>query len=246
MILEWNLLLFNVVNAINIRLIRIYGFFSAKILFGYQSKYFTEDALYEDSLRVKMIENAILKKVSFPNTEKRLAIEKYAFEQRLFKLNELRDTAMKKRLIQKEMLTKKEDKETSKNSITTRCLIKFRRLTQKRQHSHKLKTRWEDFYIVHKLTQHEKSFWLREMYIEKVKERYSINDVKLWIEKKNHENSNQNWKSITKINNQIRQNVKQWHRNKIKIKKTKLQTNDQNFDEKKNEKNRQKMMKCII
>ena len=128
-------------NAINIKLIRIYEFFSAKILFDYQSKYFIENAFYENSLRVKMIENAILKKVFFSNIEERLAIEKFAFEQRLFKLNELRDTAMKKRFHQKKMLIEKEDKETSKNSITTRCLIKLKRLTQKEQHSHKLKSK---------------------------------------------------------------------------------------------------------
>ena len=84
-------------NAINIKLIRIYEFFSTKILFDYQFKYFIENAFYENSLRVKMIENAILKKISFSNIEKKLVIEKFAFEQRLSKLNELRDTAMKKR-----------------------------------------------------------------------------------------------------------------------------------------------------
>ena len=128
-------------NAINIRLIRIYGFFSTKILFGYQFKYFIENAFYENSLRVKMIENAILKKISFSNIEKKLVIEKFAFEQRLFKLNELRDTAMKKRLNQEKMLIEKKNKKTSKNSITTKCLIKFKRLTQEEQHSHKLKSK---------------------------------------------------------------------------------------------------------
>ena len=128
-------------NAINIKLIRIYEFFSTKILFDYQFKYFIENAFYEDSLRMKMIKNVILKKISFSNIEEKLTIEKFAFEQRLFKLNELRDTTMKKRLNQKKMLTEKEIKKTSKNSITTKCLIKFKRLTQKKQYSHKLKSK---------------------------------------------------------------------------------------------------------
>ena len=84
-------------NAINIKLIRIYEFFSTKILFDYQFKYFIENAFYENSLRMKMIENVILKKISFSNIEKKLVIEKFAFEQRLSKLNELRDTIVKKR-----------------------------------------------------------------------------------------------------------------------------------------------------
>ena len=128
-------------NVINTRLIRIYEFSSTKILFEYQSKYLTKDAFYENSLRAKMIENVVLKKISFSITEKELFIEKNALEHRLAKLNELRNTAIKKKLNQEEALAKKEDKETSKILITTRCLVKLRRLSQESQHSHKLKAR---------------------------------------------------------------------------------------------------------
>ena len=144
-------------NVINTRLIRIYEFFSAKILFGYQSKYLTKNAFYENSLRAEMIENVVLKKTSSSITEKGLSIEKDALEHRLAKLNELRDTAIEKRLNQGEALAKKEDKETPKILITAKCLVKLRRLSQENQHSHKLEARWEDSYIVHKLARHEKS-----------------------------------------------------------------------------------------
>ena len=233
MIFEWNRLLFNIVNVINTRLIRIYEFFSTKILFEYQSKYLTKNAFYENSLRAKMIENVVLKKTFFSITKKELSIEKNALEHRLTKLNELRNTAIKKRLNQEEALAKKKDKETSKILITTRCLIKLRRLSQKNQHFHKLKAKWENSYIVHKLTRHEKNLWLKEMYTNEIKKRYSINDVKLWIEKKKHENSKQDWKFVTQINQQIKQNVRQWQRNRVKVKKKRLQTNDHDFDEKK-------------
>ena len=141
MIFEWNRLLFNIVNVINTRLIRIYEFFSTKILFEYQFKYLTKDAFYENSLRAKMIENVVLKKTFFSITKKELFIEKNAFEHRLTKLNELRDIAIKKRFNQEEALVKKEDKKTSKIFITTRCLIKLRRLSQESQHFYKLKAR---------------------------------------------------------------------------------------------------------
>ena len=128
-------------NVINTRLIRIYEFFSTKILFEYQFKYLTKNAFYENSLRAKMIENVVLKKTSSSITEKELFIEKNAFEHRLIKLNELRNTAIEKRFNQEKALTKKEDKKTFKIFITTKCLIKLRRLSQENQHSHKLKAR---------------------------------------------------------------------------------------------------------
>ena len=128
-------------NVINTKLIRIYEFFSTKILFEYQSKYLTKNAFYENSLRAKMIENVVLKKTFSSITEKELFIEKNALEHRLTKLNELRDTAIEKKLNQEEALAKKENKETSKILITTRCLIKLRRLSQESQHFHKLKAR---------------------------------------------------------------------------------------------------------
>ena len=233
MIFEWDCLLFNIVNVINTRLIRIYEFFSTKILFEYQFKYLTKDAFYENSLRAKMIEDVVLKKISFSITKKELSIEENALEHRLIKLNELRNTAMKRRLNQEKALAKKEDKATFKILITTKCLVKLRRLSQKSQHFHKLKARWKSSYIVHKLTRHDKSFWLKKMYTNEIKERYSINDVKLWIEKKKHENSKQDWRSVTQINQQIRQNVRQWQRNRVKVKKKRLQTNDHNFDDEK-------------
>ena len=128
-------------NVINTRLIRIYEFFSTKILFEYQSKYLTKNAFYENSLRAKMIENVVLKKTSSSITKKELSIEKNAFEHRLAKLNELRNTAIKKRLNQEKALAKKKNKETFKILITTKCLVKLKRLSQENQHSHKLKAR---------------------------------------------------------------------------------------------------------
>ena len=144
-------------NVINTRLIRIYEFFSTKILFEYQSKNLTKDAFYENSLRAKMIENVVLKKTFFSITKKELSIEKNALEHRLAKLNELRNIAIKKKFNQEETLAKKKNKRTFKIFITTKCLVKLKRLSQENQHSHKLKAKWKNSYIVHKLTRHDKS-----------------------------------------------------------------------------------------
>ena len=233
MIFEWDRLLLNIVNVINTRLIRIYEFFSTKILFEYQFKYLTKNAFYENSLRAKMIENVVLKKTFFSITKKELSIEKNALEHRLAKLNELRNIAIKKKFNQEETLAKKKNKRTFKIFITTKCLVKLKRLSQENQHSHKLKAKWKNSYIVHKLTRHDKSLWLKKMYTNEIKKKYSINDVKLWIERKKHENSKQDWRSVTQINQQIKQNVKQWQRDRVKVKKERLQTSDHDFDEKK-------------
>ena len=100
----------------------------------YQSKYFTENDLYENVLRIEILKikfKKLLKKKSVINDEKLImnaimSVKKCNFEEKLVRLNNLRDLILDKKMKINENITQKTTK--NKESLKLNNLIKLRRL----------------------------------------------------------------------------------------------------------------------
>ena len=226
MIFDWDFLFSSIINAINIKFIRLYEFVFVEILLKYKSKYLIETNQYENLLKTNVIEAKMLISIVSLIVTKNLIIKKSTLKHRLTKLNELKANALNRRFMTNEQLIEKKNNEKSRQLIKIKILMKLRRLTQNDQHNHKLKTRWENLYFVDKLAKHEKNLWLKKLHSNTIKKRYSINDVKIWIERTKNNDLNQHWKFISQINDQIRQKIKIWQKKKSKQRLKMIQKSD--------------------
>ena len=190
MIFDWNFLFSSIINAINIKFIRLYEFVFVEILLKYKSKYLIETNQYENLLKTNVIETKILASIVSLIVTKNLTLKKSTLKYKLTKLNKLKANVLNRRFIINEQLIEKKNKRKSRQLIKIKILMKLRRLTQNDQHNHKLKTRWENFYFVDKLAKHEKNLWLKKFHSNIIKKRYSINDVKIWIKRTKNNDSN--------------------------------------------------------
>ena len=131
-------------KIINTRMIRAFDYFSAQLLLGFQSKYIEKENFYENVLRFRAVEDKIknILERSVVAIDEIMIVKERNFEERLIKLDEMRDLALEKRLEMSETLTKKIDtKKKTKKTSKAKNLIKLKRLTQDNQKSHKLESR---------------------------------------------------------------------------------------------------------
>ena len=144
MIFEWDLLLQAVVKVINTRMVRAFDYSSAQLLLKFQSKYIEEKDLYENVLRFRAVEDKVKNILERPiiAIDKTMIVEERNFEERLIKIDEMRDLALEKRLEMSETLAEKIDTEKkTKKTSKTENLIKLKRLAQDNQNNHKLESR---------------------------------------------------------------------------------------------------------
>ena len=131
----------------NIRMIKAFEYSSVQLLLEYQSKYFAENDLYENVLRIEALKvkfKKFRKKKSVISDERLvvnaiISVKKCNFEERLVRLNNLRDLIFDKKMKMGENITQKTAK--GKGPLKSDDLIKLRRLKQDQQKSHKLETR---------------------------------------------------------------------------------------------------------
>ena len=115
-------------------MIKTFEYSFIQLWLKYQSKYFAENDLYENVLRIKILKVKFkkLRKRKFIISDERfvvnaiISIEKCNFKEKLIKLNNLRDLTFNKKMKISENIMQKTTK--NKNSLKLNDLIKLRRL----------------------------------------------------------------------------------------------------------------------
>ncbi|KAL8760748.1 MAG: hypothetical protein Q9184_003085 [Pyrenodesmia sp. 2 TL-2023] len=187
---------------------KVFGFAPAELLLGFCPKYVPFADELEDLLWTQILIPAVEELM----TEQGMTIEEAQYHARLAKLDEVRERAVDKRHELGEKLAEKTAKE-SKVSPEAGDLVRLRKLAQDNQHSHKLEPRWEGSYKVQKLSEHGKSVWLEDLQSGKAKGKYHINDVRLYLVRKEDRPGEQSgWKSVAQINVQVKAMITDWIR----------------------------------
>ena len=212
MIMKWDEYLKGIVNSINTRMIRVYGFSPAQILFGFEPRYVPGADNFEDTIRSKSIERVIRE-----GLEDGMSIEEAAYESRLACIDEWRQDAVDRRFKEASKLAEKTDKGIPPPEKGD--LVRLRRLDQDNQKSHKLEPRWEGPYIVDKVSAHGRSLWLKDITSGMIKGRYHVNDTQVYAERKAFEVDDDNWRSISQRNEIVRVKVREWMRKRTAAKK---------------------------
>lgn len=208
MIFKWDLYLQGIINAINTRLIKVFGFAPAELMLGFCPRYTPHTDELEELLRTQILIPA----VETLMTEQGMTIEEAQYHSRLAKLDEVRQRAVERRHGLGEKLAEKTAKE-EKVSPAVGDLVRLRRLAQDNQHSHKLEPRWEGPYKVQKVAEHGKSVWLEDLNSGKLKGKYHINDVRLYlVRKKERPGEQEGWRSVAAINAQVKASTHDWMR----------------------------------
>lgn len=136
MIFKWDTLLKGVVNSINTRFIRVFGFSPAQILLGFDPKYVPGIDEFGDIIRTEITTEEIGTQL-----QQQGMLAESIYEARLAKLDEIRQRAVQRRLDMGEELANKTDKVAT--PFAPGDLVRLRRLDQDGQKSHKLEPRWE-------------------------------------------------------------------------------------------------------
>ena len=212
MIMRWDSVLKGIVNSINTRMIKVYGFSPAQILFGFEPRHVPGADNFEDTVRSRSIEKRIQE-----GLEDGMSVEEAAYESRLACLDEWRQDALDRRFKEASKLAEKTDKG---NPVPKKGdLIKLRRLEQDGQKSHKLEPRWEGPYIIDRVSAHGRSVWLKDIASGTVKGRYHVNDTQVYAERKTFEVDNETWRSVSQLNESVRVQVREWMRKRTAAKK---------------------------
>ena len=82
-IIQWDTFLKSVVNSINTRIIRVYGYSPAQILFGFEPRHVSGVGSFEDTVQSRTIEKRIQE-----GLEDGMSIKEAAYESRLACLDE--------------------------------------------------------------------------------------------------------------------------------------------------------------
>ncbi|KFY68915.1 hypothetical protein V496_00689, partial [Pseudogymnoascus sp. VKM F-4515 (FW-2607)] len=90
-----------------------------------------------------------------------------------------------------------------------------RRLAQdhSHSHSHKLEPRWMGPYIVQRITAQGKSAVLQELHSDEIKGKFHLNDLKLFVERKEHNSLDEPWQDHFMRNEETRLHVLRFQRN---------------------------------
>ena len=211
-ILDWDTFLPGIVQAINSRLIKVYGFSPAELLLGYQPRYVNGAENYEDILRTKSIDEAISKL-----QDEGMTVEEACFESRMSRLDEIRAEALERRFGVAKDLANDTDKGIPPPKV--KDLVKLRRLDLDNQKSHKLEPRWEGPYEVEKVSARGKSVILKDLLSNKIKGHYHINDTQPYLERSRMQVPEDSWRSVAEINEGVRKDVRDYMRKSAKEKK---------------------------
>ena len=121
-------------KTMNIKMIKAFEYSFVQLLLKYQSKYFAENDLYENMLHIEILKIKFkkLQKKKFVINDERFVVnaimnvEKYNFEEKFIKLNNLRDLTFDKKIKMNKNIMQKTMK--NKDSLKSNDLIKLRRL----------------------------------------------------------------------------------------------------------------------
>ena len=194
----WDEFLPSIIEAANTRFIRIYGYSPAELLLGFNPIYHRGMIDLESEIRQESIVS------QEPNmVDESMSVEEANYEVRLARLDEIRNIATKNRLMHQERVAESSDKH-GKIIYKNGDLVLLRRLAQDKQKSHKLEPRWEGPYIIDKKNDHEKSLVLRNIHSDDNKGKYHTNDVKPFVERREHVPDEESWQSIMARNEKAR------------------------------------------
>ena len=139
-----------------------------------------------------------------------MSIEEAAYKSRLACLDEWRQDAVDRRSNEASKLTEKTDK--GNRPPKKGDSVKLRTLNQDNQKSYKLEPQWEGPYLINRVSAHGRLVWLKDVASNTIEDRYHVNDTQIYVERKDHEDDNENWRSVSEINKKIRVKVRQWIR----------------------------------
>ena len=193
--------------------------------------------MYDNVLRSQALENKfreLLEResaVSQANlvVDSTMGIEERNFEERLVKLDEMRDLVLDKRMEMGEDMARKTAK--GKAPRESGELVKLRRLGQDNQRFHKLESRWEGSYRVKSVSANKKSVWLEDLNTGQEKGKFHANHTFLFLERNRYQDQTQMWKSVREINFQVRENVRHWMKKMMERKKKQMHAVDKDFNE---------------
>lgn len=206
-IFDWDKFLRTCVHAINTRLIKVHGFSPSQLLMGFEPTTTPFLMDFDNELRSQALQTRIEELQRGGAT-----VPEAAYEARLASIDEIRTEALKAKLANKQSVAAKNFKD---NPVPQKGdLVLLRRLAQDGQKSHKLEPRWEGPHRVTKLEWHSKTLWLEPLKGGRSK-KYHVNDVKKFVERQPEPNA-PDWKSFAKTNEEVRQKVNDWQKNRKK------------------------------
>lgn len=221
LIFEWDVILPSIVRAANTRYIRMFGFSPAELLMGFNPRYTKGADEFEDILRSKVVGDSIDALMS----EEGMSVEEAAYESRLAIIDELRERSLAKRFQLGESTAESTDAKIHNNPekmIKKGSLVRLRRLAQDNQKSHKMEPRWEGPYVVHKMAEHGRSAWISDLHSGKVKGRYHLNALNVFLQGKDIGRSDSEWKSLAKANEQTQISVKRYMEQRARQRKAEM------------------------
>lgn len=203
---QWSYFLPMVVFAINNRTVRVHGYTPAQLLFGFTPRGYPEDFTLRDELiaYTGLVEERIAEWMNERETEKwpgevvgqepmRLETddprEEYEYQNnhiwlRNAVVEEERSTAVQ-RIIHQQSLIEARHREKNNNRHqeppVVGDLVLLRSFIVDKDKGKKLSPRWEGPYLVYKKGRSGVSLTLRDLNTDKIKGRYSLDSVKLYI-----------------------------------------------------------------
>jgi len=165
-----------VINVINTRIIRVFGFTLAELLLEFLLQYIANAELYKNFLRTKIVEDRIktILTKSIPDA-KTLNIEKRYFKKQLVKIDAIRDLALNRRIEIDKHLAKKKKKDKSLSKIEN--LLRLYCYYLNNIYTDKLLKRFKELYRVAKFVENRKSVYLKNLNKRSIKKQYYINNT---------------------------------------------------------------------
>ena len=216
-IFEWDTFLQAVLNSINSRFIKVFGYSPAELMIGFNPRYEKGGDDFEDILRSDSI-NAQVKDLII---KEGMTVEEANYESRLAKLDELRDRALSRRYEMAEKQAQDTEKPEPKVAVKEGTIVRLRRLGQENQKSHKLEPRNEGLYKVTKVAHHGQSAWIADLTSGKVKGRFHMNAMSPFL-KATQFRPDAAWENIVEMNKKQRKLVNEYIRKRKEEKKEKI------------------------
>ncbi|OAF55282.1 hypothetical protein VC83_08208 [Pseudogymnoascus destructans] len=172
------------------------------MLFGFKPRFTPGDLAIDEAIRKELIEQPNF----IPKFDGHHPAKVYAV--RMAKIEEMRDTATEIRLRSQQKNAEESEMHLRKYTQMKRGdLVLLRRLSQDNNHSHKLEPRWLGPYILHKLTPSGKSAFLQELHSDQIKGKFHLNDLKLFVSRKRHNEGDEPWEVHFKRNEDLRKRI---------------------------------------
>ena len=203
-ILMWDSFIGDVVRSANLRTIRVAGFISAQLLLGYNPTCFLLSTTGEDGIRTETIRDEVQLIGASPEE-----LEAHNYWSRLATIDEVREQATTARVQEHDEQDPPPPAMITKRSLEEGDLVLLRRLELNNQKGRKLEPRWEGSYILSKLNYHGQSGMLATVDEESPVGRYHVNDLKLFVSKKEKTEQLRLWKTMAKEAKDAREELEQ-------------------------------------